>query len=358
MRPQTKWQIPALVLSIALPLTTFAADQDVRAQELDAILSRAVAPGQPGIAVLVKKAGIVLFEKGYGLTKSKGSRPITPETDFRLASVTKQFTAMTVMLLVRDGKLRYDSALTEVFPEFPEYGEAITVRHLLTHTAGLPDYEDLMDRAEKSGGKRWSPEHQIQDEEVLELLEKETRGKFAPGASWAYSNSAYVVLGLIVAISCSKKEINAGPSGTISPSTIARAVSPPASYATFQITNVFSGKLLEVRGDSTLMHAQSNPANVQQYASAGSGQGCRKSGSRVGATHREGSGDRSFARGRKEYGDDATLIGGQRWWAIVGLHEISAGGYQVRVEGVAVASEFNGLRGAGCAERDCSEIHN
>jgi len=199
MRPQTKWQILALVLLIALPLTTFAADQDVRAQELDAILSRAVAPGQPGIAVLVKKAGIVLFEKGYGLTKSKGSRPITPETDFRLASVTKQFTAMTVMLLVRDGKLRYDSALTEVFPEFPEYGKAITVRHLLTHTAGLPDYEDLMDRAEKSGGKRWSPEHQIQDEEVLELLEKETRGKFAPGASWAYSNSAYVVLGLIVA---------------------------------------------------------------------------------------------------------------------------------------------------------------
>jgi len=103
MRPQTKWQILALVLLIALPLTTFAADQDVRAQELDAILSRAVAPGQPGIAVLVKKAGIVLFEKGYGLTKSKGSRPITPETDFRLASVTKQFTAMTVMLLVRDG---------------------------------------------------------------------------------------------------------------------------------------------------------------------------------------------------------------------------------------------------------------
>ena len=199
MRPQTKWQILALVLLIVLPLTTFAAHQDVRAQELDAILSKSVAPGQPGMAVLVKKAGTVLFQKGYGLTKLKGSAPITPETDFRLASVTKQFTAMAVMLLVRDGKLRYDSALTEVFPEFPEYGKTITIRHLLTHTAGLPDYEDLMDRVEKSGGKRWSPEHQIQDEEVLELLEEETRGKFAPGTSWAYSNSAYVVLGLIVA---------------------------------------------------------------------------------------------------------------------------------------------------------------
>ncbi|MDB5016516.1 MAG: hypothetical protein JWQ84_1348 [Mucilaginibacter sp.] len=82
-----------------------------------------------------------------------------------------------------------------------------------------------------------------------------------------------VVLALVVAISCSKKDINAGQSGSGSSSTIARAASPPASYATFQITNVFSGKLLEVRGDSTLMHAQSNPANVQQYASAGTGQG-------------------------------------------------------------------------------------
>jgi hypothetical protein len=82
-----------------------------------------------------------------------------------------------------------------------------------------------------------------------------------------------LVPGLLVAISCSKKEINASQAGAVSPSTISRAVSPPASYATFQITNVFSGKLLEVRGDSTLMHAQSSPANVQQYASAGSGQG-------------------------------------------------------------------------------------
>src|SRR5882762_670164 len=82
-----------------------------------------------------------------------------------------------------------------------------------------------------------------------------------------------LVPGLLVAISCSKKEINASQSAALSSSTIARAVSPPAAYATFQITNVFSGKLLEVRGDSTLMHAQSNPANVQQYASAGSGQG-------------------------------------------------------------------------------------
>lgn len=199
MRPQKKWRVLALLLMTALPFRTLGAEENVRSNQLDALLRKAVTPGQPGLAVLVKKDGQILFEKGYGLRKIRGIAPITPDTDFRLASVTKQFTAMAVMLLVREGKLRYDTPLTEIFPEFPVYGKAITVGHLLTHTSGLPDYEDLMDRVEKSRGKHWSAEHQIQDEEVLRLLEKETRGKFAPGTSWAYSNSGYVVLGLIVA---------------------------------------------------------------------------------------------------------------------------------------------------------------
>jgi CubicO group peptidase (beta-lactamase class C family) len=199
LRPPKKCRVLAVALMAALPFLTIGAEEDSRAKQLDTILTKAVAPGQPGLAVLVKKDGQLLFEKGYGVRKIGGSALDTPDTDFRLASVTKQFTAMAVTLLARDGKLRYDSTLTEIFPEFPAYGKAITVRHLLTHTSGLPDYEDLMERVEKSGGKRWSAEHQIQDEEVLELLEQETRGKFTPAASWAYSNSAYVVLGLIVA---------------------------------------------------------------------------------------------------------------------------------------------------------------
>jgi len=98
---------------------------------------------------------------------------------------------MATMLLVHDGRLRYDTPLTGVFPEFPDYGRTITIRHLLTHTSGLADYEDLM-------GDTWTPFHQIQDEEVLRLL-KQAKPKFAPGTNWAYSNSGYVLLGLIVA---------------------------------------------------------------------------------------------------------------------------------------------------------------
>jgi CubicO group peptidase (beta-lactamase class C family) len=199
MRPQKKWRVLTLLLMTALPFPTLGAEEDVQTKQLDAMLTKSVTPGQPGLAVLVKKDGRVLFEKGYGVRKIGAAAPITSDTDFRLASVTKQFTAMAVMLLVHDGKLRYDTTLTGIFPEFPVYGKPITVRHLLTHTSGLPDYEDLMDRVEKSAGKRWSAEHQIQDQEVLGLLAKETRGKFVPGTSWAYCNSGYVVLGLIVA---------------------------------------------------------------------------------------------------------------------------------------------------------------
>jgi len=103
------------------------------------------------------------------------------------------------MLLVHDGKLRFDQTLAELFPDFPAYGKSITIRNLLNHASGLPDYEDLMDAIEKVKGPLWTPQKQIQDDEVLELLKKETKGKFAPGTSWSYSNSGYVVLGIIVA---------------------------------------------------------------------------------------------------------------------------------------------------------------
>jgi CubicO group peptidase (beta-lactamase class C family) len=169
------------------------------AQQLDALFSGVTSPDAPGLAALVRMNGETVFERGYGVRDLRSKAKIDAHTNFRLASFTKQFTAMAIMLLVHDGKLRYDETLAEIFPDFPGYGKTITVRNLLNHTSGLPDYEDLMDVDEKAKGPRWSPEKQIQDAEVLELLKKEKSGKSAPGTSWAYSNSGYVVLGLIVA---------------------------------------------------------------------------------------------------------------------------------------------------------------
>jgi len=162
------------------------------------IFAGIVKPGEPGLAVLVKKDGRVVFERGYGVKQLRTGSKIDTKTNFRLASVTKQFTAMAVMLLVHDKKLSYETTVWEIFPKFPEYGKKITVRQLLNHTSGLPDYEDLMDAAEKAKGPIWSPEKQIQDAEVLTLLEGATKGKFAPGTRWDYSNSGYALLGAIV----------------------------------------------------------------------------------------------------------------------------------------------------------------
>ncbi len=168
-------------------------------KKIDALFSGVISPDVPGFAVLVRKNGQPVFGRGYGVRDLRSKAKIDAHTNFRLASFTKQFTAMAVMLLVHDGKLRYDETLAEIFPDFPAYGKTITVRNLLNHASGLSDYEDLMDVVEKAKGTIWTPEHQVQDAEVLELLEKEKAGKFAPGTSWSYSNSGYVVLGIIVA---------------------------------------------------------------------------------------------------------------------------------------------------------------
>ena len=184
------------MLAAALLLVAAALPDDAR---LARVLEGRVADGEPGVAVLVRKDGRNLLSRGYGVRERRTRAAIDARSDFRLASVTKQLTAAAIVLLVRDGRLRYDEPLTEALPGFPEYGRAVTIRHLLTHTGGLLDYEELMDRAEAAGAPRWTPERQIQDDEALALIQKETKGRFAPGSRWAYSNSGYVVLGLVAA---------------------------------------------------------------------------------------------------------------------------------------------------------------
>ncbi len=184
--------VRAAVLLACAGVSVSAAASGATASKIDSIFAPLANGRSPGVAVLVRKDGRTVFERGYGVRDLRTFAKIDAKTDFRLASFTKQFTAMAVMLLVHAGKLRYDETLTDLFPDFPAYGRTVTVRHLLTHTSGLPDYEDLM-------GPVWTASHQIQDEEVLDVLKQQTHGKFAPGTKWAYSNSGYVLLGLIVA---------------------------------------------------------------------------------------------------------------------------------------------------------------
>jgi CubicO group peptidase (beta-lactamase class C family) len=172
-----------------------ATDAD-RAKQVDAVFATFQSNGAPGEAVLVIKHGHKVYERVAGVTDLRTLHPIDAHTNFRLASCSKQFTAMSIMLLVHDGKLKYEDHLTDIFPGFPSYGKTITIRNLLNHTSGLLDYEDLMAPQDNVPEEKL---HQIQDAGVLELLMKQKTTKFAPGTRWDYSNSGYVVLGLVVA---------------------------------------------------------------------------------------------------------------------------------------------------------------
>ena len=183
------------MFSLAL-MSTVNSRAQTAADRIDSLLEKFSRPRDPGCAVLVIQDGRAAFQKGYGVTDLRTLTPITPETNFRLASLTKQFTAMAVMLLVHDGKLRYEDRLTDVFPDFAAYGKQITIRHLLNHTSGLIDYEDILDKQYQGISDEKRP--QIKDAGVLDLLMKQNKTKFTPGTQWDYSNSGYAVLAMIV----------------------------------------------------------------------------------------------------------------------------------------------------------------
>ena len=169
--------LPVVLMSFLVMGSSFAADN--LEQQVDAIFTHVIAPDEPGAAVEVIKDGRTIFHRGYGVRDLGERGTIDEHTNFRLASVTKQFTAMAIMLLVHDGKLHYEDHLADVFPDFPPYGKNISIRNLLNHTSGLFDYEDLM--AKSYGGTLPDSAPQIRDAGVLALLKKESATKFTPG---------------------------------------------------------------------------------------------------------------------------------------------------------------------------------
>ena len=143
----------------------------------------------PGASVVVIRDGRVVLRKSYGLADVEARVPVTPATNFRLASVSKQFTAAAIAILGKRGALSYDDPIVKYLTTLPAYARPITIRHLLTHTSGLPDYEDFIPAAATE---------QVHDADVLRLVEATDHADFPPGSRYRYSNTGYVFLGLIV----------------------------------------------------------------------------------------------------------------------------------------------------------------
>lgn len=159
------------------------------ATQVDALLSPFNQGRTPGVAVLVIKDGQIVHHKGYGLARLDINEPIGPDTAFDLASMSKQFTAMAVMILAERGKLSYDDPLSKFFPDFPAYAEKVTVRSLLTHTSGLVDVI-----SEKWFRQGYEPTSR----EVAKLFTREPKLKAEPGERFEYNNAGYLLLALIV----------------------------------------------------------------------------------------------------------------------------------------------------------------
>jgi CubicO group peptidase (beta-lactamase class C family) len=173
---------------LALFLASAAEAQDSLDQRIDAFV-RAEMERQhvPGVAIGVVKGGTVIKAQGYGFANLEHRVPVTPETIFESGSLGKQFTAAAVMLQVEDGRLSLSDPLTKFFPDAPPAWKAITVRHLLTHTSGLPDYVSGM-----------IDERRDYTEEELARFAFALSLEFPAGSRWNYSNTGYVLLGIIV----------------------------------------------------------------------------------------------------------------------------------------------------------------
>jgi CubicO group peptidase (beta-lactamase class C family) len=184
--------LPATLLAMCLLAGCATREDRMQPTTIDARIEQLMARydgAVPGASLLVVRDGEAVVRRGYGLSDLEQGLEAGPATNYRLASVTKQFTAAAILLLAQDGRLGIDDPVRKWLPSLPRAAGAITLRHLLTHSSGLVDYEDLM-AADYAG--------QIRDAGVLQLLEGEDRTCFVPGSAYRYSNSGYALLALVV----------------------------------------------------------------------------------------------------------------------------------------------------------------
>ncbi len=172
-----------------------AAAQDNPSDQADrAVEAQRIAQKIPGVALAVCRNGQLIKAAGYGLANVELQARVTPETIFQTGSVGKQFTAMAVMMLMEEGKIGLDEKISKYIPESPEKWSKVTVRNLLTHTSGIADYgaeENTMAKGAINFRKDYT------EDELVKVF-SDMPMDFAPGDKWKYSNTGYVLLGVII----------------------------------------------------------------------------------------------------------------------------------------------------------------
>ena len=159
---------------------------------VDEVFADVAKPGSPGCTVAVARDGKLLYAKGYGLANIEQNVALTPESVFDIGSTSKQFSAASILLLEKQGKLSVNDDVRKYIPELPDYGKKITILNLLNHTSGLRDYLVLFELAGVN------TDSVTTDEEALALISRQKALNFDPGTEWLYSNSGFFLLSVIV----------------------------------------------------------------------------------------------------------------------------------------------------------------
>jgi len=162
--------------------------------KVDKIFSEWDKPDSPGCALAIIRDGKIVYERGYGIANLDSKAPITSTTLFDIGSISKQFTAACVLLLAESGKISLDDNIRKYIPEFPDYGNTITIKHLIYHTSGIRDYPWLMVLARMP----FDDIDKDKKQEIINLISRQSKLYFKPGDDYYYSNSNYFLLGAIV----------------------------------------------------------------------------------------------------------------------------------------------------------------
>lgn len=172
--------------------TVAGTPEDKKTAAVDEVFSDLAKPGSPGCALGIYRDGKIIYAKGYGLANLEENAPITPESVFDIGSTSKQFTAASILLLEKQGKLSVNDDVRKYIPELPDYGARITILHLLNHTSGLRDYLTLMELAGVN------TDSVTTDEDALQIITRQKALNFLPGSDWLYSNTGFFLLSVIV----------------------------------------------------------------------------------------------------------------------------------------------------------------
>ncbi len=195
LQRRTFLSLIALVLGTTLlpprPAAAQAPTDEALIGRIDALAAETLAhPGAAGLSIAVARGDRILLNKGYGQADLELGVPATEASVFRIASVTKQFTAAAILRLAEQGRLALDDDFTK-YVDYPTHGRTVTIRHLLTHTSGIKSYTDVPGFFETGTALDLPPEKVLDPVRNLPL-------EFEPGTRWAYSNTGYHLLGMII----------------------------------------------------------------------------------------------------------------------------------------------------------------